>query len=350
MNLRNGIALVLGVLFTLLSIESSAQEQVYNAFIKDSLGVGENLDFYISIEQADLPSVSQIDLSAIEEMEFYPPALSEGDSIVSKKADISINDWGLWEDKDNNGFLENDEIKWEKVQNGDTILYRNKVNISFFDVGLYIFDGLPIVINGRNILTNKDMVKVNFIEYDLEVIDSTGMAPIKDIQRENLTIFDILPYVLYALIPILLFLGYRQYKRYQDSKMAEPIIEEEVIISPDVLALGNLKTLKERKLWQAGKIKEYQSELSRIIREYLEGRYDIKALENTTSQIIRSIKDTSFDTEDQNKLKRILQISDLVKFAKAKPEVNIHEEFMNDAISFVQKTRQQFVEDKSEEE
>lgn len=327
-----------------------SQEKIYNTFLVDSIGVGENVDLYITVDQKTPPAVNSIDLSTLMEMKFYPPITQKGDSVVAKEADLSINSMGSWQDSDKNGILEGGEINWEKVENGDTVLYRNKLNISFFDVGLYVFEGFPVNIDGRPVKTNPLFLKVNFKDYDLQIVDSTGLAPIKDIQRENLSIRDILPWLLYILIPLVLFFGISRFLKFQRNKKSEPAPEEIIIIPPDVIALTGLKDLRSKELWQNGKIKAYQSELSRIIREYLEGRYGIRALENTTSEIVRSIKDTSFDQDDQSKLSRILQISDLVKFAKAKPTDNIHEEFMDDAIAFVQKTKKIIEEENREEE
>ncbi len=328
----------------------NAQEIVYNTFIQDSIGVGENVDFYISVEQQNTPNVSSINLNAIENILFYPAVPSQGDTIKSTKADIAVNSYGLWIDADKNGIIEGEELKWEKVQNGDTIIYRNKLNFSFFDVGIYVFEGFLIENNGTSITTNKAYLKVNFKDYDQIAKDSSGLAPIKGIVNENLAFLDILPFLLMVVIPILLIFAVIKFVKYRKSHklIPEPIQAE--IIPPDVKALNELRMLKTKELWQKGEIKTYQSELSYIIREYLEGRYDIKALENTTSQIINSIQDTTFDEEDQIKLKRILQISDLVKFAKAQPNVNVHEEFMNDAISFVEKTKQELTQENREEE
>jgi len=106
------------------------------------------------------------------------------------------------------------------------------------------------------------------------------------------------------------------------------------------IAQEKLDTLKEKALWQQGQIKEYQSELTHIIREYLENRFEIRALESTTDEIARDLKDKGLDDGDKKKLSDILQIADLVKFAKAKPDVNIHDEFFNDAVDFVLRTKE----------
>ena len=101
-------------------------------------------------------------------------------------------------------------------------------------------------------------------------------------------------------------------------------------------ALGKLK---EEKLWQQGQVKEYQSRLTYIIREYLENRYEVPALESTTEEIQRSLKQVDFDSSWKDKLSNILQVADLVKFAKAKPPVDFHDQVWKEAEDFVLATK-----------
>ena len=240
-----------------------------------------------------------------------------------------------------------------KIIKGDTISYNNRIEFQFLDLGMYNFLGFPYDHNPLGLAERRDtsfpaQAMILPQDFGLENVDSTGLAYIKSIDREALGVQDFLPYLIYLAILLIGIFGLVKLFRHRRNKALAPVIEEKIVIPPDILALTGLKELRGKKLWQGGHIKKYQSELSRIIREYLEGRYNIKALENTTSQIVRSIKDKSFDAEDQSTLTRILQISDLVKFAKAKPSINIHEEFMDEAVKFVRKTK--FVAPANEEE
>ena len=99
--------------------------------------------------------------------------------------------------------------------------------------------------------------------------------------------------------------------------------------------------LKAEKLWQQGQVKTYQSRLTHIIREYLENRYNIPALESTTDEILHYLKKVDFDNQWKDKLQNILQIADLVKFAKAKPPVDFHDQVLKEAEDFVIATKVQ---------
>ena len=88
------------------------------------------------------------------------------------------------------------------------------------------------------------------------------------------------------------------------------------VIPPYNKAIGDLETLKQQKLWQAGKVKEYYSGLSDIAREYIEGQFKVNAVEMTTDDILRDVKALDFPAEVYGKLKNSMELSDLVKFAK----------------------------------
>ncbi len=122
----------------------------------------------------------------------------------------------------------------------------------------------------------------------------------------------------------------------------EKIIEEEIVpvIPPHITALEKLKKLREDKLWQDGKVKLFHSEISEIVREYLERRYEVNALENTTDEIMQSIRFHSILPDQTTKLKQILVLSDLVKFAKEKPLASENDMSLLNAIEFVKNTKQ----------
>ncbi|MEZ5049976.1 MAG: hypothetical protein R2766_10040 [Saprospiraceae bacterium] len=97
--------------------------------------------------------------------------------------------------------------------------------------------------------------------------------------------------------------------------------------------------MNNKQLWQRGEIKEYQSELTHVIRQYLEDRYDVNALEMTTNEILKSLSKKDFEAIYNEDLREILTVADLVKFAKATPEENIHQKFMDKSVDFVNNTK-----------
>ena len=97
--------------------------------------------------------------------------------------------------------------------------------------------------------------------------------------------------------------------------------------------------MEKEQLWQQGQVKTYYSRLTDIMREYIENRYDIQALELTTDEILEKIEKVNVHDELLDKLKSMLQTADMVKFAKAKPAVEQHTGNMENAHKFVVKTK-----------
>jgi hypothetical protein len=175
---------------------------------------------------------------------------------------------------------------------------------------------------------------------DPAAADTVQLAPIKDIIIEPLKLQDFLPYIIGLLVLVgMVLLGVFFYRRYQ--KKDQPSRVKVVKRLPHEVAFEKLEQLKEQKLWQQGMFKEYQSQLSHIIREYVESRYEILALESTTDEILRDLKEKDFNEDLKGNLNEMLQLADLVKFAKAEPPLERHEQLMKFAEDFVRQTKKQ---------
>jgi len=119
---------------------------------------------------------------------------------------------------------------------------------------------------------------------------------------------------------------------------------------PHVIALRELKKLEEEKLWQQGKVKEYYTRLTDILRTYLEYRYDVKALEQTTAETIEALRKAGFrEKELVSLLESILSTGDLVKFAKYRPEPDVNNKVLQDTYRFVRETIPSWKEEEKEE-
>lgn len=123
-------------------------------------------------------------------------------------------------------------------------------------------------------------------------------------------------------------------------------ITEQTIVQPKKpkipahkVALKKLKDVEHQKLWQHNKTKTYYSSVSEIIREYLELRYGMIALEQTTPEIIEASQAMDITAEQQEKLYQILSLADLVKFAKSVPVASENELTLANAFAFVETTK-----------
>lgn len=105
-------------------------------------------------------------------------------------------------------------------------------------------------------------------------------------------------------------------------------------------ALDALYQLKEQKLWQQNKVKEYYDELNHILRTYLAYGLKLPALESTSSEIIDSISDSGLELDQMDGLKKCLVQSDYVKFANTIPDFASNEQWMEFALTFIRNSKE----------
>jgi hypothetical protein len=202
-----------------------------------------------------------------------------------------------------------------------------------FDSGSFYIPQQQIFVKNQAFLTDSLLINVATI-----AIDTTKVKkfPIKSIKSEPYTFddFRIYIYLLIAALAIVSFWIYWFVVRKQKENEEEATYKA---MPPYEEAIYRLNELDEKLLWQNNKIKEYYSELTEIIRGYIERELKVPALENTTDEVLDMLKDfkdsetIQTSKETLKKLKELLREADLVKFAKSKPLANEIEEDRKDA-------------------
>lgn len=211
----------------------------------------------------------------------------------------------------------------------------------FLDVKFYFTS----FVEGKHKIINQ-----NGRSFEYEVtsfpIDTTSFE-IKDIKaniKEPFSIEEIMPIIIWVLIAIgLIILSYfsiKLWKKYRKTNIKEAFIKPKQILAAHEIALHSLDQLRLKRLIENNRIKEYYSEISEILRIYLDDRFSIIAIEMTTQEILTQIKGIEFTNEISFKLlKEVLEYSDLVKFAKYTPTSHLSEKCMQDAIEFIHNTK-----------
>ncbi|MFA7228808.1 MAG: hypothetical protein WC061_07230, partial [Melioribacteraceae bacterium] len=151
-----------------------------------------------------------------------------------------------------------------------------------------------------------------------------------------------LNWLLIGLIILALFIigiaSYYLYTYYRKKKELKSAIIPEIIIPPHERALSELSELEKKKLWQNGFVKEYHSEVTEIVRQYFEGRFNFRALEMTSSEILAVLSYLEDGKKIREKLELFFSNADLVKFAKYEPMPKVNEEMMQQAFEIVNDT------------
>jgi len=202
-----------------------------------------------------------------------------------------------------------------------------------FDSGAFYIPQQQIFVKNQAFFTDSLLVNVATI-----AIDTTKVKkfPIKSIKKEPYTFDDFRIYV-YLFLVILAIIGFWIYWFVIRKRKETEEVPTYRTLPPYEEAILRLTELDEKLLWQNNKIKEYYSELTEIVRGYIERELKVPALENTTDEVLEMIKDfKSADTietskETVNRLKELLREADLVKFAKSRPLAIEIEEDRKDA-------------------
>jgi hypothetical protein len=222
----------------------------------------------------------------------------------------------------------------------DIMTLEQKLTITAFDTGLLYIEPIPFVYRSDGHVDTFRSAP-NYLEVLSFPIDTTDtIRDIKGLYKAPVTIREVLPWVALAMVAGLAVWVLLSYLKKR--KRNEPFIARSVPVEPpDIIALRELERLKAEKVWQQGRIKEYYSRLSDIIRTYLESRYNIMALEQTSFEILLSVQDLTGKDTNYNLLNNLLQLSDLVKFAKAEPEPEENMNQLDNSVQFVRNTRPQ---------
>jgi hypothetical protein len=157
--------------------------------------------------------------------------------------------------------------------------------------------------------------------------------------KAPITLGEILPWIIIALVAATFVWGavilLRKFRKTKGT--------DEPVINPDpahLIAFRELEKLKGDQLWQKGEIKYYYTRLTEILRQYLENRYGVCSLEMTTSETLEALVKTGFKKDESYAiLKTILNGSDLVKFAKYKPDPAENEAHFDNSWKFIEYTK-----------
>jgi hypothetical protein len=182
-------------------------------------------------------------------------------------------------------------------------------------------------------------VQTKSVQFSVRLVKIDLQKGIKDVKPPQKIPLDWKIIMLWILI-ILIVLGvlYYLYKRYKRNKSNQSVIRKEIKLPPHVIALNSLNTLDERKLWQNGKIKEYHSKITEIIRKYFSERFGLHALELTTTETMELLRTTKDTEVIRDITESFLNNADMVKFAKFSPLGSVNEEMMRQAVEIVEKT------------
>lgn len=224
------------------------------------------------------------------------------------------------------------------------------LTLTSFKDSLFSIRPLPIVSKGDTFWT--DPLAINVIQ-PFEEDTTMAITDIKSVEKAPIWWWGIFRWILLALGIIVLGFGLVWLFFWLMDKRKpkeEEEVDPETLRPADEVALEKLDAIKETKIWRDGKVKEYQTELTDVVREYISRRFEVQSTEQTSDETLRELKPILMGNQPsavsiQNgkelyeKLRKMLQLADLVKFAKWTTTPDENESALTTAYDFVNSTK-----------
>ena len=205
----------------------------------------------------------------------------------------------------------------------------------------------PIAFASGNDTFWTEGLAINIVQ-PFEVDTTLAITDIKDIEKAPIWWWGIFRWILLALlsggIGVGVYYLWRWYKK--NRKREEEPVNPELLRPADEVALEKLDAIKAQKIWKDGKVKEYQTELTDVVREYISRRFNVQSTEKTSDETLKEVKpllvngDLALEDgkELYERLSKMLRTADLVKFAKWHTTPDENEQALTTAYDFVKET------------
>lgn len=228
----------------------------------------------------------------------------------------------------------------KKETSDDTNVYEASYQIQAFDSGSYVLPQVIYIIGNDTAYSNEVALSVRPVNVTADDAIDTESPQIQyesrwyDSLPDWLTdnIWLIVGALVGALIITLIFM-------LLTKRIKIKPLPKKPAVPAHILAMRKLSDLKESRLWDPGNEKQFYTELTEILREYLSGRFGINAMEMTSAQIVEAIESREDTRLSKQHMQEVLELADYVKFARARTlrEDNIRS--FDNAVKFVESTR-----------
>ena len=220
------------------------------------------------------------------------------------------------------------------------VQYNQYLTLTSFEDSLFYIAPLPFVSGDDTVWSESLMLNV-VQPFEMDSADM-AITDIKGIYKAPIWWWGILRWVLLALAIagvgvggyyLITYLQSRMRKGEEEMAAAEPLRPAEEV------ALEKLDAIREQKIWQTGQVKEYHTQLTDVVREYIDRRFEVSSVEQTSDETLRAMRPLlSSQKELYEQLRKMLTLADLVKFAKWTTTPDENEQSLRSAYAFVKET------------
>ena len=212
------------------------------------------------------------------------------------------------------------------------------LTITSFRDSLFYIPPQPFVSEGDTLWSQP--LSLNVIQ-PFEMDTTLAITDVKPIRNAPIWWWGIIRWVLLGIGLVALGIGIFYLVRYilRHRRGEDSTIAPELLRPAEEVALEKLDSIKEAKIWQEGRLKEYHTELTDVIREYIGRRYGVSSTEKTSDETLRALKPLMAEQKDLfERLRTMLTWADLVKFAKWNTTPDENESALATAYDFVRET------------
>ncbi|MDP3452781.1 MAG: hypothetical protein Q8R90_07480 [Bacteroidales bacterium] len=212
------------------------------------------------------------------------------------------------------------------------------ITVTSFDSGSYsipAFTAYRIKSDGSTDTLSFDGGKLEFTTIQ---IDTASFKPfdVKDQMNYPYSVREALPWL--GLLFLLVLAGYLVGKAIKNIREKRTLFGKPIVVDPPhIVALRTLEKLRNEKLWLTNQ-KEYYTRVTDTLRGYIESRYTISAMEQTSGEILKDLAKVKMEPKVYKELSDLLNLSDLVKFAKYTAPEQECESAIPSAVRFVNAT------------
>ncbi|MDP2891251.1 MAG: hypothetical protein Q8P34_20075, partial [Bacteroidota bacterium] len=228
-----------------------------------------------------------------------------------------------------------------KLENKERETLSQSYYITSFDSGVHQIPSFYFKLKFDRMLDSVATKALAFQVFTMKIDTTKGPVDIKPPYSAPVSLKEVTPYILGIILiaAILFFIFYYiKWKKKNVPLFRKP---EKPLEPAHIIALRELDRIKAQKLWQSEKIKQYYSEVADTVRAYIENRFDIPAMEQTSAETIGVFKQNKelIDGTSLDQIQHILSLADLVKFAKYKPLPDDNNLTLMNAYFFVNQTK-----------
>ena len=230
------------------------------------------------------------------------------------------------------------------------VQYDQYLTVTSFEDSLFYIAPLPFVSGDDTVWS--DGLTLNVVQpFEMDTTDM-AITDIKGVYKAPIWWWGIFRWVLLAVLLagvgvagyyLITFLQRRKLEEAGNEVVTEPLRPAEEV------ALEKLDAIKEKKIWQQGQVKEYYTQLTDVVREYIARRFEVSSVEQTSDETLRDIRPLLSERKDlYDQLRKMLTLADLVKFAKWSTTPDENELSLRNAYTFVKETTIKSLEDGAE--